>query len=163
TSHHPPEKPVWRGERYDHDRINLAYISADFRQHPVSMVTAGMLEQHDRARFRTIGISIGPDDHSDMRRRLTAAFDQFVDAHAKADDEIARLIRELEVDLLIDLTGNTAGARTGVLAKRPAPIQVNYLGYSGTMGVDYFDYIIADRVVIPEDQRQHYAEKTVWM
>ena len=164
TSHHSSsEKPVWRGESYEHDRIKLAYISADFGQHPVSMVTAGMFEQHDRARFRTIGISIGPDDHSDMRRRLTAAFDQFIDTHAKTDGEIANLIRELEVDLLIDLTGNTAGARTGVLARRPAPIQVSYLGYSGTMGVDYIDYIIADRVVIPEDQRQFYSEKTVWM
>jgi predicted O-linked N-acetylglucosamine transferase (SPINDLY family) len=162
--HYPAAgRPVLKADTARHERINLAYMSADFGQHPVSFATAGLYEQHDRARFHTIGISVGPDDRSDMRRRLTAGFDRFIDAHTKSDEEIAALITELEVDLLIDLSGCTSGARTGVLARRPAPVQVNYLGYAGTMGVDYIDYIIADRFVIPENQRQFYSEKSVWM
>jgi predicted O-linked N-acetylglucosamine transferase (SPINDLY family) len=154
-------KPVWHGRRYDHDRIRLAYVSADYRQQPMPYLTAGMFECHDRSRFETMAISLGPDDQSDIRKRLEGAFERFVDVKAMSDDQIASLIAEFEVDVLVDLMGFTAMARTGIFAQRPAPVQVNYLGYPATMGAEYIDYIIADRIVIPEDQYRYFSEKVV--
>jgi protein O-GlcNAc transferase len=154
---------VWKGERYDHPRIRIAYMSADFHEHPVAVQIAGMLEHHDRSRFEITGISVGPKDESKMRKRLQAGFERFIDAAALSDAKIADLVRELETDILVDLSGATEGARTRVYAKRCAPIQVNYLGYPGTMGTDYHDYIIADRTIIPEHHRQHYSEKVVYL
>jgi protein O-GlcNAc transferase len=149
--------------RYGHDRIRLAYLSADFHQHATSQLMAGVFEHHDRARFEVTAISIGPDDGSDMRRRIEAAFDRFVDARPRADGEIADLAKSLEIDILVDLKGYTQDARTGILARRPAPIQVNYLGFPGTIGADFIDYIVADRHVIPEHDVSAYAEKVVWL
>ncbi len=153
----------WEGHRYNHDRIRIAYLSADFREHPVSFAIAGMLERHDKSRFDVTAISLGPDDNSEMRRRLKASFERFVDAEKHSDDQISGLIKELEIDILVDLAGFTEGSRPNIFAQRAAPIQVNYLGYPGTMGADYFDYIIADRTVIPEDQRKFYSEKIVYL
>jgi predicted O-linked N-acetylglucosamine transferase (SPINDLY family) len=124
---------------------------------------AGMFEHHDRSRFQISGISVGPNDNSDMRRRVEAAFERFIDAKPQGDDQIADLVRSLEVDILVDLKGFTQDARTGVLAMRPAPIQVNYLGFPGTIGAGFIDYIVADRTVIPEDHAHCYAEKIVWL
>jgi predicted O-linked N-acetylglucosamine transferase (SPINDLY family) len=155
--------PLWRGERYDHDRIHVAYLSADFHQHATSQLMAGMFEHHDRSHFQISGISVGPNDNSDMRRRVEAAFERFIDAKPQGDDQIADLVRSLEVDILVDLKGFTQDARTGVLAMRPAPIQVNYLGFPGTIGAGFIDYIVADRTVIPEDHAHCYAEKIVWL
>jgi predicted O-linked N-acetylglucosamine transferase (SPINDLY family) len=155
--------PIWEGEGYRHDRIRLAYLSADFRIHPTSFLLAGLLEHHDRSRFETIAISFGPDDQSEIRARVKGAFEDFVDVRRSSDLGVARRMRELEVDIAIDLMGHTAGSRMGILALRPAPVQVNYLGYPGTMGADYIDYILADRVVIPEQHRPHYAEKVVYL
>jgi len=143
------------------DRINVAYLSADFREHPVSALAVGLFEGHDRSRFRVTGISVGPDDHSNTRRRVEAAFDEFKDWQSLGDDEIAGQIRARNIDILVDLTGYTGGARTGILARRPAPLQVSYLGYPATMGVDYVDYIIGDASVLPPASRPHYAEKVV--
>lgn len=158
-----PGAPVWRGERYDHDRIRIAYLSADFHQHATAQLMAGVFEHHDRTHFEVTAISVGPNDGSDMRRRLEAAFDRFVDAKPQGDAEIAELVRALEVDILVDLKGYTQDARTGVLAMRPAPLQVNYLGFPGTMGANFVDYIIADRDVIPAHDFDCYAEKIVWL
>lgn len=155
--------PVWRGERYDHDRIRVAFLSADFHQHATAYLIAGMIEHHDRSRFEVTGISLGPDDNSDMRRRLEAGLERFVDARSLTDDEIADLVKTLEIDILVDLKGFTHDARTRIFALRPAPIQVNYLGFPGTLGADFIDYIIADRTVIPARQRDSYAEKVVWL
>lgn len=155
--------PVWRGERHDHDRIHIAYLSADFHEHATSQLMAGVFEHHDRSRFQVTGISVGPNDNSNMRRRIEAAFDRFIDAKPRGDDQIADLIRAIEVDILVDLKGYTQDARTGVLAMRPAPIQVNYLGFPGTIGAGFIDYIIADRYVIPEQAYDCYAEKVVWL
>jgi protein O-GlcNAc transferase len=141
------------------DRIRLAYMSADFRQHPMASLMADIFEHHDTSRFDVAAISIGPDDGSPMRRRLEAAFATFIDARMKTDAEIAALLEELEIDVLVDLMGYTRGARTGVIALRPAPVQVNYLGFPGTMGSAHIDYIIADRVVIPDSAREFFAEK----
>jgi predicted O-linked N-acetylglucosamine transferase (SPINDLY family) len=155
--------PLWSGERYRHDRIRLAYLSADFRVHPTSFLIAGMLEQHDRGRFETIALSFGDDDQSEIRTRVQGAVDRFIDVRGKGDSEAARLMRDLEVDIAIDLMGHTQYSRMGILALRPAPVQVNYLGYPGTMGADFVDYILADRVVIPEGHRGSYTEKVAYL
>jgi predicted O-linked N-acetylglucosamine transferase (SPINDLY family) len=153
--------PLWRGERYDHDRIRIAYLSADFHDHATSQLLVGVLEHHDRSRFEISGISVGPDDNSSLRRRIEAAFERFIDTRSQGDDQIADLVRTLEVDILIDLKGYSQDARTGVLAMRPAPIQAHYLGFPGTLGASFVDYIIADRTVIPEEHAANYAEKIV--
>lgn len=155
--------PVWRSERYNHDRIRIGYLSADFHQHATSQLMAGVFEHHDRTRFEVTAISVGPNDGSDMRRRIEAAFERFVDAKPQSDAQIAELVRALEVDVLVDLKGYTQDARTGIFAMRPAPIQVNYLGFPGTIGAGFIDYIVADRNVIPEHDFDCYAEKIVWL
>ena len=143
------------------DRIRVAYLSSDFRMHPVAHLTAGLFERHDRSRFEIIGISFGRDDKSELRTRIAASFDQFHDVDAASDRDVAALIRRLAVDIVVDLNGYTGGARTGILRYRAAPVQVSYLGYAGTMGADFIDYIIADKVVLPFDQQPFYAEKIV--
>ena len=161
---HPrASRPIWRGGKYRHDRIRIAYLSADFREHAVSYLLAGLFERHDRSRFEPVAMSFGPDTASGMRTRLKGAFERFVDVRDKSDREVAVLMRELEVDIAVDLTGLTQNNRTGIFALRAAPVQVNYLGYPGTMGADYIDYIIADRFVIPEEQQANYAEKVVYL
>ena len=157
----PPAR--WRGERYDHSRIRIAYVSGDFRVHPVAMLMAGVFERHDRTRFETIGVSFGPDDASAIRARVAGAFEHFIDARGKSDFEIAVRLREMETDIVIDLMGPTSGCRTGIFTSRPAPVQVNYLGYPGTMAAAFMDYILADRVVIPAEEHRHYSEKVVYL
>jgi predicted O-linked N-acetylglucosamine transferase (SPINDLY family) len=159
---HPPyPQPVWRGERYAHERIRVAYLSANLNDHPVAHLAAGMLARHDRSRFETFAISFGPDRPDEMRNRLKGSFDRFIDANLMSDQEAARLLRDLEVDIAVDLNGFTDGSRPNVFAQKPAPVQVNYLGYVGTQ--EYCDYIIADRFVIPDDTRVHYSEKVVYL
>ena len=155
----PSQKQIWQGEHYRHDRIRVAYVSADFRQHAVSVLIAGMFECHDKSRFDVTAISFGPDDNSEMLQRLKTSFERFIDVKIFSDDKIANLVRSSEVDILVDLMGFTTDSRTGVFARRPAPIQVNYLGYPGTMGAEYIDYIIADQTVIPDEFRKFYSEK----
>jgi protein O-GlcNAc transferase len=155
--------PLWTGQRYVHDRIRIAYLSADFREHVIAYLTAEMFELHDRNRFETIAISFGPDSNGPMRQRLRRAFDRFVDVQNRGDREVAALLRDMEADIAVDLTGFTTNGRPGILAQRPAPVQVSYLGFAGSMGADHIDYILADRHVVPEGQQQHYAEKVVWL
>jgi protein O-GlcNAc transferase len=150
-------------DRSPHDRIRLIYLSADFRQHPMSLLMAEIFERHDRSRFEVTAISIGPDDGSAMRRRLEGAFGRFIDARTLTDDRIAALIEESGTDVLVDLMGYTKGARTAVVARRPARVQVSYLGFPGTMGTQHIDYVIADRIVIPDEQRKHFAEKIAYL
>jgi predicted O-linked N-acetylglucosamine transferase (SPINDLY family) len=158
-----PAAPLWRGECYGHDRIRVGYLSSDMRDHAVGFLIAGLFEQHNRSRFETVAFSLGFDDNSATRRRIEQAFDQFHDVRQRTDQEIAELIRHLEIDIAVDLNGLTQGARTNALARRPAPIQANYLGYPGTMGADFIDYIIADRFIIPPDQYRFYSEKVVYL
>ncbi|MEO8302747.1 MAG: tetratricopeptide repeat protein [Betaproteobacteria bacterium] len=157
----PSPIAVWTGERYDHARIRIAYLSADFREHPLGYLMAGLFERHDRSRFETIAVSFGPDSESPMRARLKAAFERFIDADAMSDREVANLLRRMEVDIVVDRNGFTTGSRTGILAMRPAPIQVNYLAFPGTMGADCVDYVVADRIVIPPEEVGWYSEKVV--
>ena len=158
---HPAPPPLWRGEIFSHDRIRVAYLSADFREHATSHLAAGLFEQHDRARFEVTALSFGEDDGSAIRGRVVAAFERFVDVRHHSDQEIAELMRQHEIDIAVDLMGFTKDHRLGVLARRPAPIQVNYLGYPGTMGTGFHDYIIADGTVIPAEHEAYYAERVV--
>jgi len=146
-----------------HDPIRIAYFSADFRTHPVAFLTAELFERHDRKRFEIFAFSFGPDTGDAMRLRLQAGFDRFLDVADSSDLEIARLARSLEIDIAIDLGGHTADSRPGIFALRAAPIQAAYLGYPGTLGASFMDYLLADRVVIPDGSRQHYAEKIVYL
>ena len=159
--HSPYQNALWRGEQYRHDRIRIAYISSDFCQHATAFLAAGMFEYHDKSQFDVTAISIGFDDNSALRERLRRSFEHFVDADNLSDDEVASQIKDREIDLLIDLNGLTRNARTNVLARRPAPIQVNYLGYPGTMGASYIDYVIADQTLISEECKRFYSEKVV--
>ncbi len=155
--------PLAKGKRYRHKKIRVAYISGDLRLHPVSALLTRVLESHDRSRFEILAISLRPMETSPMGQRVTAAFDEFIDVSDSSDHEVAALIRKRETDIAVDLMGFTQGARTGILARRPAPVQVNYLGFPGTMGARYMDYILADEFLIPANCRQHYTEKVVWL
>lgn len=161
--HRVNAQPLWRGERYAHARIRVAYLSGDFRVHPVAILMAGVFEQHDRERFEIIAVSFGADDQSEIRTRIKDAAETFIDARGKSDFEIASLLREREVDVAVDLMGLTADCRTGIFAFRPAPAQVNYLGYPGTLAAECMDYIIVDRVVVPEGEKHQYREKIVYL
>lgn len=156
-------KPLWHGERYGHDRIRVAYLSTDFRMHAVATLIVGCLEQHDRSRFETIAISLQPGDGSALRTRMEGAFDRFVHAQNMSDAAIAQLMRKLEIDIAVDLNGYTGRIRTGILARRPAPVQVSYLGFAGTMDAPFIDYILADRVVLPEANKAHYSERVAYL
>lgn len=155
--------PLWRGEVYSHDRIRIAYLSADFHEHATAHLISGLFEKHDSSRFQIYAISLGSNQNSDARLRIAGAVERFIDVQNRTDEQIAELVRELEIDILIDLKGFTDNARRDVLARRAAPVQVNYLGYPGTMGADYVDYIIADATIIPEDQFPFYSERVVWL
>ena len=157
----PPAATLWQGERYSNRRIRIAYLSADFRDHPVSYLIAGLLEQHDRSRFETFGIALEQQGESQLGARVKGAFEHFSLVKETSDEEIARWLREQQIDIAIDLMGHTTFARTKVLALRPCPVQVSYLGYPGTAGTLFLDYIIADPYVIPPGMERHYAEKVV--
>jgi len=156
-----------RSPGFTHDRsgpaprIRLGYLSADFRDHPVAYAIAETIERHDRTRFEVLGYSYGPDDGSALRRRLETAFDRFIDLQAAGNDEAARQIHTGAVHVLIDLTGYTRFGRPRILVSRPAPIQVNFLGFLGTMGAEFIDYIILDPFIAPSSQERFYSEKVV--
>lgn len=156
-----PFPQLWQGERYEHSRIRVGYLSPDFREHPVGQLMIGIIEGHDRRGFETYAFSLGVDDGSSLRSRYQMAFEHFYDVRSQTAEQIARLVRECEIDVLVDLAGYTSDSRTGVLLHRPAPVQVNYLGYPGTMGLPCMDYIIADRYTIPEQDKQYFSEQVV--
>ena len=146
------------------DKICIGYFSADFHDHATAYLMAELFEHHDRSRFELIAFSFGPDQHNDsMRKRVVSAFDRFIDVRNYSDEEVALLSRELGVAIAVDLKGFTTNCRTGIFALRAAPIQVNYLGYPGTMGASYIDYLIADHILIPEESRQFYTEKIAYL
>ena len=159
----PAADKIWKGERYKHEKIRVAYISPDFRQHPVGHLMAGIFENHDKSKFEIYAIYLGIDDQSKQRRRFIDASDKFIEAKGMNSRNIAELLRSLEVDIAVDLAGYTADSRADVFALRPAPIQVNFLGFTGTMGAEFMDYILADRYVIPEYDRVNFTEKVVYL
>jgi len=150
-------------ERKASSRMRVAYLSADFHEHATAHLAAQLFEAHDRDRFDIHAVSFGPDADDAMRRRLIAAFDQFHDVRGSTDAEIAQLMRHLGIDIAVDLKGYTQDARPGILAHRPAPIQANYLGYPGSMGVDFIDYVLVDRFVVPPEQQAHFSETLVYL
>lgn len=144
-----------------HSRIRIGYLSADFHTHATAYLIAELLELHDRSRFEIYAYSYGPDENSPMRKRLKAACDHFVDIASHTHLGAAQTIYQDEIDILIDLKGYTKGSRVEIMALRPAPIQVNWLGYPGTMGADFIDYIIADNFIIPVETEHLYSEKVI--
>ncbi len=144
-------------------RIRVAYVSGDFGEHAVTYLLSGVFERHDRTRFETFALSWDRREDGARRQRVAAAFAQFIDITHASDLEVVKAMRELEIDIAVDLTGHTLGNRTGIFARRAAPIQVNYLGHPATMGAEYMDYLIADRFLVPEETRHRYAEKVVWL
>jgi predicted O-linked N-acetylglucosamine transferase (SPINDLY family) len=142
-------------------KIRIAYLSADFHRHATAYLAAGLFELHDRGRFEIFGISFGPDDKSSMRARLARSCDRFIDVSDRSHRDVAMLLRDLGVDIAVDLKGHTEAARFGIFGYRAAPIQVSYLGYPGTTGADFIDYVIADAIVAPSDQQQFYSERIV--
>jgi predicted O-linked N-acetylglucosamine transferase (SPINDLY family) len=147
--------------RRPHKKIRIAYLSGDLGEHAVTYLLVGVLERHDPAQFETIALAWDRQSDGPARRRVERAFTRFIDIGAQSDAEVVLLMRELEVDIAVDLTGHTLGQRTAILAQRAAPVQVNYLGLPATMGAPYMDYLIADRFLIPEDHESSYAEQVV--
>jgi len=139
----------------------IAYLSADFQEHPVAYLIAELFELHDRQEFEIFGFSFGRDDGGAMRKRLVKAFDRFEDASGLNDAEVAARLSALDVDIAVDLMGFTSESRSGALARRPAPIQISYLGYAGAMGAAFIDYILADPVVAPPGSDAFFSEKVV--
>ncbi len=144
-------------------KIRVGYFSADFHNHATGYLMAELFELHDKNQFELVGFSFGPIVNDEMRQRLEKSFDRFIEVGSMSDIEIAQLSRKLAIDIAIDLKGFTQDSRTEIFSYRAAPIQVNYLGYPGTMGADYIDYIIADRTLIPDQSQQFYAEKIVYL
>ena len=142
-------------------RIRVGYFSADFRTHPVSLLSAGVFEAHDRSKFEISAFAYGPDADDPMRARLKHAFEHFIDVSQHSDSEVASLARELGIEIAVDLGGFTDGSRARVFAKRTAPLQVGYLGYPGTSGAPYMDYLIADHTLIPQGEERHYSEQII--
>ena len=141
------------------EKIRIGYFSMDFHSHVVGLLVAELIESHNRDKFVIYAFSFGPDSGDHVRKRLEKAFDVFLDVREKSDEEIAALSISLGINIAVDLAGFTAGSRTGIFARRAAPLQATYLGYPGTMGAPYFDYIIADPTVVPEENRRYYVEK----
>jgi predicted O-linked N-acetylglucosamine transferase (SPINDLY family) len=159
----PMAPPLWQPERSPREKIRVAYLSADFRAHATAFLMAGVFEHHDRSKFETLAISYSADDKSPMRARLEKSFDRFIDIRDQNDAEAAGLLRDLEIDIVVDLKGYTAEGRPGLLSQRIAPVQAHYLGFPGTMGVDYVDYLIADPIVIPREHRPLYSEQIAYL
>lgn len=148
---------------YSHERIRIAYLSGDFSEHPVAHLIEDLFAQHDRSQFELVAMSCGPDPHNPVGTRLSQYFDRFLDVSKESDEAVARQMRDMEIDIAVDLSGFTTHGRTRVLAHRPAPVQVNYLGFAGTLAAPYIDYLIADRVIIPEPVQADYTERVVYL
>jgi predicted O-linked N-acetylglucosamine transferase (SPINDLY family) len=144
-------------------KIRVGYFSADFKNHPVSLLTAELYELHDKNQFEIIAFSFGVDDKSPMRLRLSQAFDQYIDVSDMSDLEIAELSRNLKIDIAVDLGGFTSNSRTGIFSYRAAPIQLSYIGYLGTMGAEYYDYLLADKTIVSIELQKFYSEKIAYL
>jgi predicted O-linked N-acetylglucosamine transferase (SPINDLY family) len=151
-----PKRPV-------RQKIRIGYFSADYCDHAVMHLMAELFERHDRLKFELFAFSFGPESNDEIRRRAATSFDDFIDVRNISDEDVALLCRNLEIDIAVDLMGFTANGRPSIFAFRASPIQISYLGYCGTMGADYIDYIVADPIVIPEESKQYYCEKIVYL
>jgi predicted O-linked N-acetylglucosamine transferase (SPINDLY family) len=159
-----PNEPTLKLPKYPlHEKIRIGYFSANFHDHAVLHLIAEMFEKHDRSRYELYGFSFGPDSDDPWRIRSQKCFDHFFDVRFMSDQDVAEFARKLQIDIAVDLMGFTADLRPNIFARRAAPIQVNYLGYPGTLGADFIDYIVADKTIIPESDRHHYTEKVVYL
>jgi len=150
---------LWNGEKYAHRKKRVAFISADFRVHPVGYLLIEMIENFDKEKFELTGVFTGTPDGSELWKRYRCAFDHYIDAKNMPSLELAKLLRAMEIDIAIDLSGHTEGTRLDVLSYRPAPVQASYLGFPGTLGLPSVDYLIADAIVISDEFNNHYSEK----
>jgi predicted O-linked N-acetylglucosamine transferase (SPINDLY family) len=151
-------------KRQRRNKIRIGYFSSEFRNHPTAFLTAELFEQHNRSQFEVAAFSLGIDTRDDMRRRLEAAFDKFLDVRNRSDRDVASLARNLEIDIAVDLGGfSTKDCRMGIFSMRAAPMQVNYLVYAGTTGAEYIDYLIADSTLIPASNQKYFSEKIVYL
>lgn len=144
-------------------KITLGYFSMDFRDHAVSYLIKGVLENHNRHEFNLIAFSFKKNPKGEMYEYLSKIFDSFIDVSSMTDDDVVLLSRKMNIDIAIDLNVHTAGGRVDIFQKKAAPIQVNYLGYPGTSGANFYDYIIADKILIPENHLHHYSERIVYL
>jgi len=145
------------------DRLHIGYFSADFHDHAGMQLMAKLFEVHDRTRFTVHAFSFGPEKNDAMSARVRDAFDVFHDVRSLSDKQVATLARKKSIDIAINRNGYTTNERSGIFAHRAAPIQINYLGYPGTMGAKFIDYIISDRFIIPDDKQEHYSEKVIYL
>ena len=150
---------LWNGEKYAHRRKRVAFISADFRIHPVGYLLIEMIENFDKEKFELTGVFTGTPDGSDLWKRYRCAFDHYINAKNMPSLELAKLLRAMEIDIAIDLSGHTEGTKLDVLSHIPAPVQMTYLGFPCTLGLPFIDYLIADPRIIPPESQNHYREK----
>lgn len=163
TAHPAPKQTLPFAKRAAKDRLRIGYFSADFRQHPVAQLIAGLFEVHDRTQFEVYAFSSGPDTGDEMRLRLEQGFEHFIDVKAETDAQVITCARALELDIAVDLSGLTTGCRPSVFAARVAPLQINYLGHPGTMGAHYMDYILADTTIITPESEPYFSEKVIFL
>ncbi len=149
--------------RKDKQKVRIGYVSGEFRQQATAILMAGLYERHDREKFEIVALDSGSNDQSPMRTRLEKAIDRWIGITGLSDEQAADVVRDAQIDILVNLNGFFGEARMGVFARRPAPIQVNYLGFPATLGAPYIDYIIADKVVIPEGEQRFYDEQVVYL
>jgi protein O-GlcNAc transferase len=160
---HPPLTALWKKAERNHAKIRVGYVSGEFREQATAFLAVGLYEAHDKRKFEILAFDNGRNDAGPTRRRLETAFDKFIDISKLSDRAAAEAILSQEVDILVNLNGYFGQARMEVFAHRPAPIQVNYLGFPATLGASYIDYILADRIVIPPNERQYYTENVVYL
>jgi predicted O-linked N-acetylglucosamine transferase (SPINDLY family) len=161
---YPQSHVLSKIKRYPkHKKIRIGYFSADFREHPVSALTAELYEIHDRGQFEIHAFSYGPDTKDKMNLRIKAGVDHFHEVRTMSHKDIAMLARSLEIDIAVDLGGHTEDARTEIFALSAAPIQASYIGYLGTIGANYYDYLVADKTMIPEQNQKYFTEKIAYL
>ena len=161
---YPQSRVLSKIGRYPkHKKIRIGYFSADFRDHPVSHLTAELYETHDRKQFEIYAFSYGPDTKDEMNLRIKAGVDHFHDVQTMSHKDVAMLARSVELDIAVDLGGFNQDSRTGIFAMSAAPIQISYIGYAGTMGANYYDYLVADQTIIPEKNQKYYSEKIAYL
>ena len=145
------------------DKIRIGYYSADFREHPVSYLTAELFELSNKDLFEIYAFYYGPADDSKIQKRISSTVDKFIDVRLCPDIDVARMSREFSIDIAVDLTGHTQGGRCGIFSYRAAPIQLSYIGYLGTMGAEYYDYLVADKIIVPVENQKYYTEKILYL
>ena len=160
---HPFNPSLGLIDKRQNKKIRVGYFSADYHNHATAYLMAELFERHDKNNFELFGFSFGPITKDEMQQRLSKAFDHFIDVRLKSDKDIALMSRDMQIDIAVDLKGFTQDQRAGIFSYRAAPIQVNYIGYPGTMAAKYIDYIIADPTLIPIESQQHYLEKIVYL